>query len=154
MEVSIRQLKPSDLETLRSLNREIFISDKKFIDDLNLDWPDSEFGEKYYQQVVHNDNATGFLAEIDSKPVGYVAVCIRERTGRTKTYVEIENMAVYEEYRSQGIGTKLLQRAEEWAQEQGVDRLLVGAASKNPRSVKFYRAFGFDDVEIYLEKDI
>lgn len=154
MRVTIRQFEPKDLETLRELNREVFLADKDNIDDLLLEWPDTEIGQKYYEKVVNNDGAIGFLAEIDSKPVGYVALAVRTFHFRTSKFVEIENIGVSPEFRSHGIGKQLLETSLAWAKEQNADKLLVEAFAKNTRGLDFYREFGFYDTAITLEKDI
>ena len=154
MKPEIRELNPNDLETLRELNQEVFNSDKDNIDGLDLDWPDSKTGTLYYTQVVNKDGTVGFIAEIGNKPVGYIALCTRDLGYRTKKFVEVENMGVKPQFRSQGIGTILLNKATEWAKSQGADKLLVEAFAKNTKGLDFYRQFGFEESAVTLEKDI
>lgn len=157
MDVKIMQFEPSDLETLRELNREVFQSDfdNGSIDDLNMEWPDSDIGEKYYHKVVNAvDDVIGFVAKIDDQPVGYVALHKRPMHHRHKSYVEIENIGVKPDYRSQGIGKLLVEKASKWAKAQGADRLLVETFAKNNRALKFYKEFGFVESAITLEVDL
>ncbi len=155
MNVDIREIVPSDIKTLTELNREVFKSDQDHIDDLEIYWPDSELGQKYYTNVVNKkSNKIGFVAETDGVPIGYIALWVKSPLWRIKKYVEIENMGVIPGQRSNGIGTKLLEKAASYAKSLGADRLEVSPFSKNRRALAFYRKFGFEDFIISLQVDL
>jgi ribosomal protein S18 acetylase RimI-like enzyme len=59
----------------------------------------------------------------------------------------ISNLAVFAEYRGQGIGVKLLEKAEEGAKEKGLDNLSLVVETDNPHAIRIYEKFGFQEVE-------
>ncbi|NML71056.1 GNAT family N-acetyltransferase [Chryseobacterium sp. RP-3-3] len=61
----------------------------------------------------------------------------------SNTELEIKNMAVIESYRSQGIGTILIDQAKEIAKENGYTTLAVGTSDTGFQQIKFYEKNGF-----------
>lgn len=153
--VAIRKMIKADWKTYQELNVEVFEHDKDHIDDLDMKWPYSEIGIAYYKKISSGtENCVGFIAELGGKSVGYIAIREKHVGYRTKSYVEIENMGVKNEYRSQGIGTRLLEIAQEWSKEKGVGVLHVSAFARNTKAITFYKKFGFVELSLDLEKEI
>ncbi len=63
-------------------------------------------------------------------------------------------MYILPEYRSQGIGTELMEQFNSWSEEKGADRLRVEATAQNEEAIRFYRENGFDDYALILEREI
>lgn len=61
----------------------------------------------------------------------------------SSTELEIKNMAVIESYRSQGIGSVLIDKAKEIARENGYTILTVGTSDTGFQQIKFYEKNGF-----------
>ena len=59
----------------------------------------------------------------------------------------ISNLAVFVEYRGKGIGVRLLEKAEEMAKENGLDKLSLVVETDNPQAMRVYEKFGFQEVE-------
>jgi ribosomal protein S18 acetylase RimI-like enzyme len=55
----------------------------------------------------------------------------------------ISNLAVYQEYRGQGVGTGLLAKAEKVAKAMGLEKLSLYVEVDNPRAIRLYEKFGF-----------
>ncbi len=70
--MKIRESQKDDWESIQTLNNEVFIHDKEFDEDLNLDWPFSKTGIEYYKNSVANKKGKCFIAEIENKSVGYI----------------------------------------------------------------------------------
>ena len=79
-----------------------------------------------------------WLAEHDDKLVAQM-VLLETRPG----VLEILNMAVLPQLRSQGIGTMLLTKAQTLAKSRGLERLEVGTGNNCCRQPAFYQRFGF-----------
>jgi ribosomal protein S18 acetylase RimI-like enzyme len=60
--------------------------------------------------------------------------------------IEIKNIAIAREYRSQGIGRAAIGCLGARAREDGADRLLIGTADSSGRTIAFYRSCGFREV--------
>ena len=59
----------------------------------------------------------------------------------------VEGIYVKDEYRKQGIGTKLIQYAQQWAIERGCVELASDALLENTASYEFHTKVGFQEVE-------
>ncbi|HEY42160.1 MAG TPA: GNAT family N-acetyltransferase [Dehalococcoidia bacterium] len=65
----------------------------------------------------------------------------------------ISNLAVFEEYRGQGIATKLLDRAEEMAAAKGLRKLSLYVEIDNHHAKKVYEKRGFQEVKKVILPD-
>jgi len=61
----------------------------------------------------------------------------------SSTELEIKNIAVLENYRSQGIGGLLIDKAKQIAKESGFKTLTVGTSDTGFQQIKFYEKNGF-----------
>ena len=60
-------------------------------------------------------------------------------------HVRVLGMQVIKGYREVGIGTKLMDRALEWARKRpDVEKIVLGVFSNNPRALHLYQKFGFE----------
>jgi aminoglycoside 6'-N-acetyltransferase I len=59
----------------------------------------------------------------------------------------VEGIYVKDEYRNQGIGTALIQSAQQWALNQGCIELASDALIENTASQEFHKKIGFQEVE-------
>ena len=85
--------------------------------------------------------------------VGFVMVTIDSgRYEQDETRGIIENIFVEPGYRNQGIGSELLDAAEELLRQAGADVLALEAMADNDSARQFYRAHGYAPHRIELEK--
>ncbi len=152
MNIKIRVAESEDWQSIQKLNSEVFQNDKDNDPDMDLDWPYTEQGIKYYQNLANGTYGHCLIAEVDSAPIGYVALSIKDFGYRKSKYVEVENIGVSPEYRSQGIGEKLMIASAEWAKSEGADRLYVEAFWGNSKAIKYYKNNGFVEIGVELEK--
>jgi ribosomal protein S18 acetylase RimI-like enzyme len=59
----------------------------------------------------------------------------------------LSNLAVYQEYRGQGVGTGLLEKAEEEAKAMGLEKLSLYVEVDNPGAIRLYEKYGFIKVD-------
>lgn len=152
MNILIRQAKQEEWEIIQKLNAEVFENDKDNDPDMDLNWPYTEKGIKYYKSLADGTYGHCLVAEVDQKVVGYVALSIKDFGYRKSTYVEVENIGVTPEFRSQGIGNQLMDAAGTWAKEQKAQRLYVEAFWNNKKAINYYKQNGFTEIGIELEK--
>jgi len=152
--ISIVPAQKSDIQTLQNLNDEVFTDNYKYDSDLKMDWAQSETGKKYFTELVENPKAICFIAKDGEKAVGYIACSSKDFGYRKGKYIEIENMGVSPSYRSQGIGSLLIDKALGLAKERGFNKVYVNAYSENLKAVEFYEKSGFKKIDISLEKEI
>lgn len=93
------------------------------------------------------------IAREGRQTVGFVMVTIDSgRYEQDETRGIIENIFVEPGYRNQGIGSELLDAAEELLRQAGADVLALEAMADNESARQFYRAHGYAPHRIELEK--
>jgi len=152
--VTIKSATPKDWQLIQRLNSQVFLNDKDHDEDLELNWPFSDFGIKYYKRLANGEYGKCLIAYLNSKPVGYVALAKKNFGYRKSKYIEIENIGVEPEYRSQGIGHMLVKASEKWAAEIGATKLYVSAYWQNTKALNFYKKNGFYEIEVGLDKKL
>ena len=152
MDIKIQTAQSNDWKIIQKLNHQVFLSDQANDDDLELNWPFSRKGIAYYHKLANGKHGKCYIAYLDHKPVGYVA--IKHFGYRKSKYVEIENIGVDPEYRSSGIGQLLLKAVVKWAKDQKATKLFVSAYWHNKRGIKFYKRHGFYESGLELDRKI
>ncbi|PQA96883.1 GNAT family N-acetyltransferase [Chryseobacterium shigense] len=79
-----------------------------------------------------------YLLHHDAQDIAVMAL-----HSNSSTELEIKNMAVAESYRSQGIGSILMDKAKEIAKEKRYTMLVVGTSDTGFQQIKFYEKNGF-----------
>ena len=155
MRVNIRQSKDSEWKLIQKLNNFVFIADKDNDDDLDLNWPFSDKGIKYYKDLASGKWGHCLIAFSGKEAVGYVALAEKDFYGYRKSkYIEIENIGVKTQYRSQGVGKKLMDAAIKWAKKVKASKLYVSAYWGNKKAINFYKKNGFYEIGLELDKKL
>jgi ribosomal protein S18 acetylase RimI-like enzyme len=93
------------------------------------------------------------IARIDQHIIGFVMMTLDSgRYEQDETRGIIENIFVEPVHRNQGIGSELLDTAEELLRQAGADILALEAMADNESARQFYRAHGYAPHRIELEK--
>lgn len=111
-------------------------------------WPDStaEEVEDFFQQPKW----TTFVAEKEnSKLCGFIEVGQRPYAEgcETSPVAYIEGWYVDPDVQRQGVGRKLVQRAEAWARKNGFTEIASDTWLENETSIEAHKALGFNEVE-------
>ena len=61
---------------------------------------------------------------------------------------EITNVAVTRKMRKKGCGRELLLRMQQWADEHGIDRIILEVRSGNEPAIHLYRTCGFEKIGV------
>lgn len=154
MQVEIRNANSDDVQILQELNDEIFIDNASYDPDLRLDWARSQYGKKYFTELVADHESICLIAEIEGKAVGYIAAAPKEVAYRNSRYIEIENMGVTPSVRSLGIGSRLMQECLTEAKKRGFQKVYVNSYSENEAAIGFYKRNGFAVIDVSLEKTL
>ena len=83
------------------------------------------------------------MAEIEHLVVGYVHATKYDLL-YANSMVNIMGLAVLEEYRHNGIATKLMDSVEEWANNIGADAIRLTSRKEQEELHKFYSSIGFE----------
>ena len=149
--IRIRTATANDLTAIQKLNHELFVSDNRFYGDLNTNWPHEDAGLDYFtRSIAEADRYINFVA-VDDKHgiVGYLNGFIHKPNPAMQgVRSEISNMCVSQEFRSQNIGSLLINEFKTWSKQKGVDIMLVTAFAANQGAVGFYQKNGFQPYEL------
>lgn len=91
-------------------------------------------------------------AELDGHVVGFASLRIVNTLGEDAPYAEISELFVSEPYRRQGIARALMTELEVRARAAGANSMAVLTAADNDTAVALYRAMGFQEFSIALQK--
>ncbi|HKL44068.1 MAG TPA: GNAT family N-acetyltransferase [Candidatus Absconditabacterales bacterium] len=157
MNIIIKTATIDNLKNIQELNLKLFKKEFEEYDSLlNVNWTFGEFGTKYYQDKIINDNCCVLVAVVDDNIIGYLCGGITkgEEYRNLPIVAELENIFVLNDFRSKGIGTKLYNKFIEWCKIKKVGKLKVEASVKNKLAIEFYRKNNFKDYTLILEADL
>ena len=152
--IIIRQATLNDLKSIQKLNYELFKLEKENFDPtLIVDWPLSEEGKSYFEDLIKNEYV--IIALKDENVIGYLAGSINEKGSyELIQYGEINNMLVDDKYRGLGVGKQLINQFKEYCKSKNITKLKVVASAKNKNAIDFYRKQGFTDFDVTLTMNI
>ncbi|GAA0122613.1 MAG: GNAT family N-acetyltransferase [Clostridium argentinense] len=90
------------------------------------------------------------VEDLDKKT--YIGYCIS--TINLELVGEIESLYLEKEYRNQGIGEELMNRALTYLNENGSKKKIIGVAEGNEKVLDFYKKFNFCKRTVILEEII
>ena len=98
-----------------------------------------------------------FLAEIAGVTIGFVCVMAQvepELDESLEPYAYISDLVVADAHRRRGIGRRLIEHAEGFVRETGINRLKVGVLVRNAAAHRLYGHCGFEDYSVQLVKTL
>ena len=87
-----------------------------------------------------------FVGILDDKIVGEIEVIRDEEVEPYGEHLYIYVLMIHKDNRGKGVGTELIKVAEDYARDQGLDKVLV---SSEERSIGFYQRIGYKLLEDY-----
>ena len=83
-----------------------------------------------------------YIAEVNGKFVGYVSA--QRETLKRVAHTAYIVAGIRKDFQNRGIGTKLFEILDDWAQEKGVKRLELTVICENTRAKHLYEKMGFE----------
>lgn len=131
----------------------------KQVQRLHVDWrpdiykeTDTVYPRDYFEQLVSAKRI--LVAEQEDAVVGLLSFLYRHVESDkqvTRDVIFVDDLAVKEEYRGQGIGTQLLNLMKEKVQAEHLDGLELQVNARNTAARKLYEQLGFTEKSINLE---
>jgi len=143
MSFAIRRAEPSDAEQLTRLADEVSAEPEGWLISVAGEWRSAGDERRYLKALRRYDHAAVFVAEReDGVIVGRLSV------GRdphpASAHVADLGLMVALDARRQGVGTRLLAAAVDWARGTGVRKLELHVFPWNHGAIALYDAFGFE----------
>src|SRR5512142_203550 len=92
------------------------------------------------------------LAEVDGNVAGFASLRLLNYLSEDTPYAEVSELFVSERYRRRGIARALMTELEVRARAAGASNLAVLTAPDNTTAIALYRAMGFREFSIALQK--
>jgi GNAT superfamily N-acetyltransferase len=102
--------------------------------------------ENNITEIIPANDHVAFVAVIDKKAVGWVHA-FKVLFIESKPFIEIGGLVVDENYRSMGIGKKLIERIKQWCLEKQIATLRVRSQVKRKEAHQFYLNNGFSEIK-------
>lgn len=100
-----------------------------------LAWSETVFKEELMQNYKFY-----YVAKYEDKNIGYVGF---ERMGDD---LNVQKIAVLEDYRNCGVASKLIEKVFEYQQKQELNKVFLEVDEYNKTAIKFYEKFGFKTI--------
>ena len=94
------------------------------------------------QTILAHKDLNAYVATDQNKVVGWIGVA-QVHMIESLPYCEINGLVIDENYRGKGIGKLLIERAGQWAKENGNDKLRLRCNVKRIEAHRFYHHLGF-----------
>lgn len=122
--VVIRELKVEDAAAIAEMEHQIF---------------SDAWSEKSVLETIENPGTICLAAEKSGKIIGYFLVYTAAGEA------EIARIAVLEEQRKKGVGTKLLEALDTVCRENQINKVLLDVRESNTKARTFYEKYGFSE---------
>ena len=140
-QIIIREATHSDLEGLTRLNA--IFNDSQ------------ETAEMMAQRLTHPSRVEiPIIAEIENQIIGFAGLRVVPYLFYTGAHAELTELFVEEHHRRKGIGRALVAYAEQVAQRNDADELILHTAQDNQVGRAFYTALGYETLEIVMGKTL
>ncbi len=140
------------------LNGVIEILDIKDFYECNNIWDmekQKSLADQFYQEIIDNNRIT-FIYKIDGEFIGEVSLVFDKKdpdyTIKNKR-IYVSRFLVKDGYRSQGIGTIMMDYIIKYAEGLGYKEMSVGVDLDNYRAIKFYVKNGFNNITFIGEDE-
>lgn len=141
--VKVRSARPDDVESLAA----VFLDSAEHhqrLDPSLYTKPDlAGLVERYKKRLPLGEDEEILVADIAGEVVGWVEIKLRQPGAEPRmlrdAYIAEIDIAVVSDYRGAGIGTDLIEAAEQWAAERGAEFMAVGVHTANVDAIRFYQ---------------
>jgi GNAT superfamily N-acetyltransferase len=121
--------------------------------------PDAERVARRYAARRQGEGEAVLVAEQAGEVVGFVDLAIRRAAPGGGTMLRrsvvgfVNELAVEEGCRGNGVGAALMAAAEDWAARAGAEALMLDTGAKNEGAIRFYERLGYRPIGVTLIKE-
>ncbi len=137
MSFTIRSAEPKDYEAIAALSR----------DCLGYDCGESIVKERL--SSLDSEREAVFVAEAEGSVTGFIHV-VRYEPLYYEVMANVLGLAVFPEYRRQGMASALVKSTEQWAREHEIGLVRLNSGKSRTEAHEFYRRTGFDSEKLQV----
>lgn len=160
MQIRFERVGLNELATLQSISIETFKDtfEKDNTEKDMANYLSVACSREKLKEELETDNAYFYFLYLEDERVGYLKLNFKEAQTENidPTGLEIERIYIRKEYKRKGLGTALLNKAFEMAEQQECTSVWLGVWEHNEPAKAFYRAKGFEKVgthSFYMGED-
>ena len=150
MDIKIREVTINDYEDLCKIYAELDEHHRLNHPELFIKPDGYERAKEYISGVIDDNDKALFVAEIESKIVGFSECFILKSSNfpviKKREWIQLDNIAVSRDYHNCHIGSLLLKRVLEWARLKQINRIELKVYSFNKNAIEFYEGKGFKEL--------
>ncbi|MFA6419497.1 MAG: GNAT family N-acetyltransferase [archaeon] len=155
-EVIIRKANENDFASIMEMPVKLAAHLEKTYDPtIKEDWFLGSEAREFYFDFLSDKQKCFFVAEEENKIIGFVTGELIERTEfwyrKINCFASLDEIFIDEEYRSKGIGAKLMTQFKDWCKEQGAERINLEVSTTNVPAILFYHKHAFQDQYLIME---
>ncbi|KKU90151.1 MAG: GCN5-related N-acetyltransferase [Candidatus Yanofskybacteria bacterium GW2011_GWA1_48_10] len=154
----IREYKPEDKEGIEKCSFELQELEKELDPEMRIN--SIEINRAYVELLLDKMEKRGgqiFVADQDHKIAGFISIAHGSQPlpyENFEKYIYVYDVVVLSEFRKQGIGERLMNRALDFGKEQKADHIILDVLAKNKVAADFYRKRGFREGSISMLKKL
>lgn len=146
----IRRATPADAALISTLGAETFVTSfgaQNTPENIALHI-EKAYGEGVQHRELTDPAYTYLIAEVEDRPAGYACVKDGEAPSCVSGArpVEVLRFYVRHDFHGTGVAQALMDACAADARERGGHTLWLGVWEQNPRAIRFYTKWGFEDV--------
>jgi ribosomal protein S18 acetylase RimI-like enzyme len=116
---------------------------------------DSEKFEKLLKNYIQENDKKILVAQINnSKIIGMISMVFLPRLNQNTLEMYIPELIISQNYRSKGIGKKLINFSINLGKEKKCHRMRLESGNQRVESHKFYKHLGFENSSIFFTKNL
>ncbi len=144
MDIEIREIQESDYADVVLL----------WNNDLGSHTVTAENISERLERQNKDENYKTLVALFENKVVGCITMVQTMALEYEVGYLKINGLVVQESFQQKGIGTKLLNHAENYASEKGLSYLILNCGFQRTNAHEFYESKGFDKLSYCFTKKV
>ena len=107
------------------------------------------------KNYMQEDDKKILVAQIDnSKIIGMISMVFLSRLNQNTSEMYVPELIVSQNYRSKGIGKKLINFSIKLGKEKKCHRIRLESGNQRIESHKFYKHLGFEDSSVFFTKNL
>ena len=111
--------------------------------------------EKLLKNYMQEDDKKILVAQDnDSKIIGMISMVFLSRLNQNTLEMYVPELIVSQNYRSKGIGKKLISSSIEFGKEKKCHRIRLESGNQRIESHKFYKHLGFENSSVFFTKNL
>ena len=111
--------------------------------------------EKLLKNYMQEDDKKILVAQDnDSKIIGMISMVFLSRLNQNTLEMYVPELIVSQNYRSKGIGKKLINSSIEFGKEKKCHRIRLESGNQRIESHKFYKHLGFENSSVFFTKNL